>query len=67
MSGKPIVESTLLCLYDLYYEKIGNFKYIDCVNLYEQFFGDNAENFIQQVKFLWKGIKNEKINCYRFR
>lgn len=61
MSGKPIVESTLLCLYDLYYEKIGNFKYIDCVNLYEQFFGDNAENFIQQVKFYGKELKMKKI------
>ena len=31
------------------------------MNLYEQFFGDNAENFIQQVKFYGKELKMKKL------
>lgn len=61
MSGKPIVESTLICLYDLYYEKIGDVKYIDCVSLYERFLDDNAEDFIQQVKLYGKELIMRKL------
>lgn len=52
MSGEAIVESTLFCLYDIFYEKIGNISYMDKKEIYSIFLANKATEFILDMKKL---------------
>ena len=65
MKGKPIEASTLLCLHDLLFEKLGNESYINRLDLMKLFFFDETEKLIEMVNTIRTCLytQNEKINA----
>lgn len=46
MHGNPIIESTLLCCFDMFYSRLGTKMYKDQVKLMETFFLDKTRDFL---------------------
>ena len=57
MEGTALQDSTLLCLYDLMFGKLGNSSYTQRRDLLEKFFPDRFQEFVEsinKIKKIWR-------------